>query len=60
MQNREQHQEALQLDDRESGAPRRHRRHGREVLQDQGALLLRPVVPVHAGQPGHRPWRGHL
>ena len=50
----------LRVDDRESRAAPRHRRDGREVLQDRQQVLLRAVVPVHAGQPGHRPRRGDL
>ena len=53
-------EEDLRVDDRESRAAPRHRRDGRQVLQDRQPLLLRAVVPVHAGQPGRRPRRRDL
>ena len=48
------------LDHRKSRAASRHRRDGREVLQDQRALLLRAVAPVQQGTPRRRPRRRHL
>ena len=53
-------EEDLRLDDRESRAAPRHRRDGRQVLQDRQQVLLRAVVPVHAGQPRRRPRRRDL
>jgi hypothetical protein len=39
------------MDHRESGAAPRHRRDGREILQDQRALLLRAVAQFMQGSP---------